>query len=113
MIEKRSVAVAIVLTLVTCGIYGIYWFIKITDETNVVANTPDDTSGGMAFLFTLITCGIYGYFWYYKIGDKLDNASVSRGMASQSRGILYLVLGLFGLGIVSYALMQDSINNLA
>ena len=27
-----------------------------------------------------------------------------------SSGILYLILGIFGLGIVSYCLMQDTIN---
>lgn len=112
MVEKRGVALAIVLSIVTCGIYGIIWFIKLTDEVNYVSNRTNDTSGGMAFLFTLITCGIYGWVWYYKMGEKLDEAYVSRGMPAQSRGILYLILGLFGLGIVSYALMQDSLNKL-
>ena len=27
MIERRNIAVCIVLTLVTCGIYGIYWIV--------------------------------------------------------------------------------------
>lgn len=113
MIEKRNIAVAIILSIVTCGIYGIIWFIKLTDEINLVSNHPGDTSGGVAFLLTLVTCGIYGWIWYYKMGEKLDEASVGRGLPSQSRGILYLLLGFFGLGIVSYALMQDSLNNLA
>jgi len=94
MVEKRNIATAIVLSIVTCGIYGIFWFIKLTDEINTVSENPNDTSGGMAFLFTLITCGIYGWFWYYKMGEKLDHAAENKGMPTQSRGILYLVLGL-------------------
>ena len=113
MVQKKSLATAIILSIVTCGIYGIIWFINLTDDANKVANTPADTSGGTAFLLTLVTCGIYGWLWYYKMGEKLDQASVNRGLPSQSRGLVYLVLGFFGLGIVSYALMQDTINKLA
>ena len=113
MVERRNVAVAIILSLVTCGIYGIYWQIKMTDEINIINGTPNDTSGIMVFVYSLITCSIYTYFWMYKMGEKLDNISMSRGMPTQSRGILYLILTFFGLGIVSYALMQDSVNKLA
>lgn len=113
MIKQRSVATAIVLSLITCGIYGIIWFITLTDEINFVSNNQDDTSGGVAFLLTLVTCGIYGWYWYYNMGEKLDRASMDKGLPSQSRGILYLLLGIFGFGIISYALMQDSLNKLA
>ena len=111
--EKRNIAVSIILTIVTCGIYGIYWFIMLTDETNKFTDNPQqETSGGVAFLLTLVTCGIYGIYWAYKQGEKLDNASVKSGMTNGSRGILYLILSLVGFSIVAYALMQDSINKL-
>lgn len=112
MLKKRDVVVAIILTIVTCGIYGLVWFVNLTDEINSVSNNPSDTSGGVSLLLTLVTCGIYGWIWYFKMGEKLDEASQMRGLPTQSRGILYLVLGLFGLGIVSYALMQDSLNKM-
>lgn len=110
MIEKRNIATAVILSIVTCGIYGIYWFIKLNDEINSLSGNTNDTSGGMAFLFTLITCNIYGLYWMYKMGEKLDVVYAGKGMPTQSRGMLYLVLSLFGLSIISYALMQDSIN---
>ncbi len=111
--EKRNIAVAIILTIVTCGIYGIYWFIMLTDEANKFTDNPQqETNGGIAFLLTIVTCGIYGLYWAYKQGEKLDNASVKSGMTNGSRGILYLVLSLVGFSIVAYALMQDSINKL-
>lgn len=112
MVQRRDIAVAIILSLVTCGIYGIYWFIKLNDEINTITGNTQDTSGGVAFLLSIVTCGIYTFFWMYKMGEKLDNHYVANGMASGSRGVLYLVLSLFGLGIVSYALMQDSVNKI-
>lgn len=112
MIQRREIPVAIILSIITCGIYGIYWFIQLNDEINTLNNDTNDTTGGMAFLFSLITCGIYQLYWMYKMGDKLDSAASSRGMPQGSRGILYLILSIFGFGIISYALMQDSVNKM-
>ncbi len=107
---KRSIGVAILLTVVTCGIYGIIWMIKLNDELNALANKQGATSGGVVFLLTLVTCGIYGWFWYYKMGENVDAIKTNRGEASNSSPIIYLILGLCGLGIVNYCLMQDTIN---
>lgn len=112
MIEKRNIAVCIILSIVTCGIYGIYWFIKLNDDTNTASNTFG-TSGGMVFLLTLITCGIYGIYWAYKQGEKIDAAKNSRGIPSSNSGILYLILTIFGLSIVAWALMQSELNQMA
>lgn len=111
-VQQRSIAMCIVLSIVTCGLYSIYWFICLTEDANAL-NGGEGTSGGMAFLFTLITCGIYGLYWMYKQGEKLDAAKNAQGMSSSNSGILYLILGFIGLGIISYALMQDAINKLA
>ena len=108
-IEKRNVGLCIVLSIVTCGIYGIYWFIKLTDEVNVLARVAP-TSGGMAFLLTIVTCGIYGYYWAYKQGEKIDFIKSEQNVPSNNTGVLYLILQFFGLGIVAYALMQNEIN---
>ena len=112
MIQKRSIAMAIVLSIITCGFYSIYWFIVLNDEINSVSEDISAPGGGTVFLLTLITCGIYGYFWAYKMGEKLDSCYIKRGFPSGSRGILYIILLFFGLGIVAYALMQDSLNKL-
>lgn len=110
--EKRSVVTCIILTLITCGIYGIYWFIKLTDDSKQLAGDTGSASGGMAFLFTLVTCGIYSLFWAYKRGENIDQAKSMRGMQSGSNAIIYLLLCIFGLGIIAYALMQDEINKM-
>ena len=70
--KKRSIAGCIILTLVTFGIYGIYWFVKLTNETNRLAPEEATMSGGLAFLVTICTLGIYGLYWGYKLGKKMD-----------------------------------------
>ena len=78
--KKRDLALCVVFSIITFGIYGIYWFIKINNDANELANPPKKTSGGVAFLLTLITCGIYGIYWAYKMGKQLDSALEQRGM---------------------------------
>ena len=112
MIQKRSIAVCIILSIITCGIYGIYWYICLNNGTNTASNTFG-TSGGMVVLLTLVTCGIYGFYWAFKQGEKLDAAKNSRGIPSSNSGILYLILSLFGFSIVAWALMQNELNKLA
>ena len=113
MITKRSIGVAILLSIVTCGIYGIYWMVVVTDDTNKAINDPNGTSGGIAVLLSIVTCGIYGIYWAYKQGEKLDNAKNMRGIPSSNSNILYLVLDILGLGIIAIALMQDSLNKIS
>lgn len=112
MVKQKSIPLCIVLSIVTCGIYGIIWFINITDDTNTVSNTQG-TTGIVAFLLSIVTCGIYSLYWCYKQGEKLDAAKNEKGIISSNSGILYLVLSIFGLSIVAWALMQDSLNKLA
>lgn len=112
MIKERNIAVCIILSIVTCGIYGIYWFICLNNDANTASNTFT-TSGGVAFLLSIVTCGIYYFYWAYKQGEKIDAAKNSRGMQSSNSGIVYLLLSIFGLGIIAYALMQNELNKLA
>ena len=46
--KKRDLALCVVFSIITFGIYGIYWFIKINNDANELANPPKRTSGGVA-----------------------------------------------------------------
>lgn len=105
-IVQRNIGMAILLSIVTCGIYGIYWMIKLNDEINYLSGNHTATTGGMVILLTLVTCGIYGFYWIFKMGERVDQLKGAPG----SSPILFLVLQLFGLGIVNYCIMQDAIN---
>lgn len=113
-VKKRNIALCIVFSILTCGIYGIYWMICLADDLNVASERPGDTSGGMVFLLTLVTCGIYGLYWLYKCGEKVSYIKMrNTGVAESGSGVLYLVLALFGFGIVSYCLIQSELNEVA
>ena len=106
-IAPRNIAVCIILSLVTCGIYTLYWVYKINEELKQMSGT-DGTDGGMVILFDIITCGIYAWYWMYKMGEKAD---IVKGDPNGNSNVLYLVLSICGLGIVSIAFMQYCIND--
>ena len=112
-IQSRSIALCIILSIVTCGIYGIYWLIVLVNDLNIATEEPNETSGGMVFLFSLITCSIYEIYWMYKAGNRLDDLKVRLGRQRESRGIVYLLLSIFGLSIVAFALIQNELNKIA
>lgn len=111
-IEERNIAMVIILSFITCGIYGIYWFVKVTDEAKQLSSA-DNASGGLAFVYTLITCGIYTIYWNYKMGKNMYEAGQKYGINIEDNSVIYLVLSLFGLGIVSECLMQNDLNKFA
>lgn len=110
--KKRNLALCVIFSIITFGIYAIYWFIKINNDANELANPPKRTSGGVAFLLTLITCGIYGIYWAYKMGNQLDSALKQRGMPTKNGAVLYLILSVIGLGFIGWILMQNTINSM-
>ena len=89
MIKERNIVLCIIFTILTCGIYSIYWTVKLNNELLQMSNT-EGPSGGMVILFTILTCGIYSYFWLWKMGaciDKINNKN-----SDLSTGILFFFL---------------------
>ena len=109
MIEKRNIGLCIVLTLVTCGIYGLYWMACLANDVNRLSG-QEGTSGGMVVLLSIVTCGIYGMYWFYKSGETLDEMRHRNNIPSGSLALVYLLLAIFGFSIVSTALMQGELN---
>lgn len=112
MVKRREIVTSIIFSIITCGIYAIYWFITMSDDAAKV-NDDIDFSGVKSFLFTIITCGIYGIYWYYKMGKELYEAGSKHGITINDNSLLYLILGIFGFGIISYCLIQSDLNKFA
>lgn len=47
------------------------------------------------------------------MGKTLYTAGQKNGVEIADNSVIYLVLGLFGLGIVNYCIMQSDLNKLA
>lgn len=112
MIKERNIVTCILLSIVTCGIYGIYWFITLTDDVSRANEDPNFT-GVKSLLLSIVTCGIYGFYWNYKIGKELFEANQKKGITANDNSTIYLILGIFGLSIVTYCMAQNELNAIA
>lgn len=110
--KRREIVTCILLSIFTCGIYGIVWFVGLVNDVNEATKDKDAKSGGIVFLLTLLTCGIYAIIWYYKAGEKLDAARTAIGLPGKDSAVIYLILNLIGLEIVAAALVQSSLNEI-
>ena len=111
MIQKRNVITCFLLSIITCGLYGIYWMIVLTDDINYMEN-EQATSGVVSVILTIITCGIYYFYWSYKMGEKMARIRYKEGIRQQNNSILYLILSLFGYSGINNILIQSELNNI-
>ena len=111
---KRDIAVCIILSLVTCGIYWLYWEYQLNRDIAAMNGRVPDVDGPLFIILMIFTCGIYNIIWNYRMGQMIDESRSARGQANNNYGILFLVLSLLQVGsIVNDALMQIEVNNVS
>ena len=113
-IANRNIALYIILSIVTCGIFGLVWMAMIVNDLNSATNDQESMSGGLVVLLSIITCGIFWWYTAYKSGEKVQAIHSMAGQPSDgSETIIYLLLSIFGLSIVTVALIQNELNKIA
>lgn len=106
-IKERNIVTSIILSVVTCGLYGIYWVICLAREA---VSVKDPADSGILEIVLMLFLPFLGFFMAEK---KLAEGCAEKGIAHQDNSVLYLILGLVGLGIVNYCMMQNDLNKIA
>ncbi len=106
-IKQRNIVTCILLTLITCGIYGIYWMIMLAKEA---VSVKDPADSGVLEIVLMLFLPFLGIFLCEK---KLAEGCAEKGIAHTDNSVLYLILGLVGLGIVGICMLQSDLNKLA
>ncbi len=106
-IKNRNIVTAIIFTLITCGIYGIYWAISMARDA---VSVKDPADNGILEIVLILFLPFLGFFLAEK---KLAEGCAARNIDHQDNSVLYLILGLLGLGIINYCMMQNDLNKLA
>ncbi|MFZ5987064.1 MAG: DUF4234 domain-containing protein [Bacillota bacterium] len=107
--EVRSPIVVLLLSIITFGIYGLYWIYKFSDETQKYSG-KSSVSPAVELILCIFTCGIYYIYWNYKYGKIIAECQQIAGLTPEDNSVLYLLLSIFGLGVISMLIMQSSIN---
>lgn len=109
-IKNRNIAVCIILTLVTCGIYGLYWEYMMIQEIDSLTNNPNPQNPIVVILLSIVTCTIYLWIWLFNTGKRIDALNQNEGKPASNYGTLFLVLAIIELSIVDWALIQNTLN---
>jgi hypothetical protein len=110
LLQEKSVALCLVLSFVTFGIYGIVWMFGVMKKIKLLSGEEPKCGGELA-LFIFIP--FYSLYWMYSRSKKLSEAGAKCGVSIDDKSVINLVLAIFGLGIVSFALIQSDLNNAA
>lgn len=72
--QDRNFWMYLLLSIVTCGIYSIYWWYVFVNDLNTLGQGDGEESPNyiVVILLSIVTCGIYNYFWYYKQGNRMQ-----------------------------------------
>lgn len=109
--EKREPMMVVLFTILTCGIYGWFWiYTTATEIKNALGR--DDINPGMEVVLSIVTCGIYMVYLFYKYPQLMLEMQDRAGRPRNDISMTSLLLGVFGLGIVSIAIMQSELNNI-
>lgn len=106
---KVDPVVVLILSLLTCGLYLIYWNFKASEVLNAVAE-KEIISSPLA-IFAGCCYPINAYFFYLAGKDGLPAAQRRMGIAVKDDSVLYLMLGLF-FPMIAAMIVQSEINKL-
>ncbi len=108
---KRDVAVVVLLTVFTCGIYSIYWAI-VNNRDAKESMGFDGPSSEILLLLSIVTCGIYLIYWKFKITEHISGGEEANFILIL--GILSMIptIGFIALAFTALK-MQTMINEVA
>ena len=105
-----SVAKDILLTLLTCGIYDLFWQARQFRTLNAFLGRTQFRFWTW-LLLTLVTCGIYHIYNEYLMAKSI--VTVQRQLAkptNENLPLISLMLSVFGLTLLADAIQQTEIN---
>ena len=105
-----NIVVDIILSLVTLGIYNLFWQARQFRVLNAFLGARR-FDFWQWFLLTIVTCGIYHLYTEYVMGNTIMEIQRNLGRpVSTNVGLLSVVVALFGTTIVADAIQQHEIN---
>ena len=107
--EERGILVTILLCIVTCGIWGLVVQYKIGDELNHHQGR-NQINAGMDLVLVFATCGLWTIYIMYKYPRVLQEVTVEEEMPEVDLSVPCILLTVFGLHIVSLAILQNELN---
>lgn len=115
-IKKRSFFVYVLLSIITLGIYHIYFWTKVSDDVEKLCEGDGKKTMKYVFCFLLniITFGIFGLVWKYKLAERLRTNAARYNLNFSESGGLVLFYSIFAAPfLISNFIIAKNFNALA
>ncbi|MEI0486151.1 DUF4234 domain-containing protein [Brachyspira intermedia] len=110
--QTKSLLTVAILSIVTCGIYFIYWIYVTTNDVNNYME-QEYINPTLAVVLSIITCGLFAVYWFYKYGTIVFNDMSKKAELDsygESAAVLAILLFIpFGY-IYSIIALQSKLN---
>lgn len=100
----RNLILYLVLSVVTCNIYSLFFMASLVDDINYVA-FPRDGKRTMnfwllTFVLVPITCGIAYWVWMHNLANRVGDEARSRGIQTDFSAVSFWLWNVLGSFIV-------------
>ena len=107
MTTERSFWKLLILSVLTFGIYELWYLHRIAKDVNLMCEGDGKHSPGVLvmFLLSIVTCGIYGMLWWCNMHDRMRSAAkrYDSNIDQTTSGLMLLFIGAYFLwGILTW-----------
>ena len=107
MSKKRNPIKSIIFSLLTCGIYQIYWTFCLVKESLMFTNKRGDIR------FEIIISVLLPFIGLYLVERKFSEGCAMQGIEHTDKSMVYLILSIIPFGAcLSLAFMQAELNKI-
>ena len=107
MSKKRNPIKSIIFSLLTCGIYQIYWTFRLVKESLMFTNKRGDIT------FEILISILLPFIGLYLVERKFSEGCSVQGIEHTERSVVYLILSIFPLGVLlALGFMQAELNKI-
>ena len=110
MLEKRGVATVVVFSILTCGIYAVWWT-YVTCQALQQQGKKTSIPVILTTLMMLFFSSVGGLLLGMDADDNINAIKEMHGMPKADNKILWMLLGFF-IPVVTIALVQSEINSM-
>lgn len=105
--KRRDPIKSIIFSLLTCGIYQIYWIFYLVKESLMFTNKRGNIS------FEIIVSILLPFIGLYLVERKFSEGCAQQGIEHTDRSVVYAVLSIFPFGVLlTLSFMQAELNKI-
>jgi len=99
----------LILTLITCGLYGLVWMWQVGTELKQELQLTDQNPG-LDVILTILTATLWGYVVVYRYARQIADAQRRANLPPNDLSLAAVILAVLGLWFISFTLLQIELN---